>query len=188
MKKYKKSDYLYTALFCEENIWHLIQTLINEGVKDKDMKVLFITNNNKQIAIFNQLSAENEHAVIWDYHVLLMVNIEQSFYIFDFDTRLSFATDYENYLKKSFPSNINPQYSGQFRIIPAESYLKCFYSDRSHMKNIIPEDDFPEYPAILSNSTNKIDLKRLFHIENKIEHTFIIHNTKKLKDWIEKII
>jgi len=180
MNQYKKSDYCYTALFCEENIWYLARSLIDEGIKEEDIDILFLTNKNKQIAIFKQLSAERKQPVIWDYHVILMAKIEQSHYIFDFDTRLDFITNYEFYIKNCLPNNINPLYQSQFRIIPAQIYLKQFYSDRSHMKNIIAESEFPDYPAIGSNSEKKINLKDLFNIENNIDSTFIVHNSEQL--------
>jgi len=88
MDKFKKTDYLYTKLFCEENIWHLANSLIKQGVNTEEINIIFISNNNKQIAIFNQLTAEVNQPAIWDYHVILMINIKQSPYILDFDTRL----------------------------------------------------------------------------------------------------
>ena len=179
MNQYKKSDYCYTSLFCEENIWHLARSLIDEAIKEEDIHILFLTNKNKQIAIFNQLSAEPKQPVIWDYHVILMVKIEGVHYIFDFDTRLDFITSYEFYIKNSLPDNIISLYQSQFRIIPAKTYLQYFYSDRSHMKGVISESLFPNYPTILSDSDNKIDLKDLLDIEKNIENTLFIHNLKQ---------
>lgn len=180
MNQYKKSDYCYTALFCEENIWHFAKSLIDDGIKKENIHILFLTNKNKQIVIFNQLSAEAGQPVIWDYHVILRVNIEQSLYIFDFDTRLDFITNAEFYIKNSLPDNINPRYQSLLRIIPARIYLKHFDSDRSHMKGVIPESKFPDYPCIRSNSVNKIVLKDLFDIERNIDKTSIIYNFEQL--------
>ncbi len=179
MKSYKKSDYYYTALFCEENIWHLARALRDEGFKEDNINILFLTNKNKQIAIFKQLSAEPEQAVIWDYHVVLIVNIKQSHYIFDFDTRLDFITSYEHYIKESFPASIHPLYQSHCRIIPAHIYLQHFYSDRSHMKDIISAAQFPGYPAILPTADNNINLYDLFDSEKKIDNTSIIYNFKQ---------
>ncbi len=180
MKSYKKSNYYYTALFCEENIWHLSHALRDEGFKEDNMTILFLTNKNKQIAIFKQLSAELEQAVIWDYHVVLMVKIKQSHYIFDFDTGLDFITSYEHYTKQSFPASIHPLYQSHCRMIPSHIYLQYFYSDRSHMKDIISAAQFPDYPAILSKSDKKINLYDLFDIEKKINSTSVIYNFKQL--------
>lgn len=186
MNEFKKSDYCYTALFCEENIWHLTRSLIDKGIKDEDIHIIFLSNKNKHIAVFNQLSAKCQQAVIWDYHVILMVKIKQSHDIFDFDSRLPFATHYEFYIKNSLPDNINSQYQSQFRIIPAKIYLKHFYSDRSHMKGVISAVQFPDYPAILSNSVNKISLNDLLEIGKNINKTLIIQTTEQLINWVEK--
>jgi protein N-terminal glutamine amidohydrolase len=186
MNKFIKSNYLYTALFCEENIWHLTQSLIKQGIKSNDIKVVFITNKDKQIAVFNQYAAAENQAVIWDYHVILIVIIAHIPCIFDFDTRLPFVSSYVDYLNNSFADNIDLKYSCLFRIIPAEVYLKHFYSDRSHMKGVISDNDFPKYPAILSNLPTKIELKNLFDYESEIKDTSIIKNTKQLKIWIKQ--
>ena len=185
MNKFKKTDCLYTPLFCEENIWHLIKTLINKGINAKAIKVVFITNKHKRIAIFNQQSAEHNQPVIWDYHVILITNIEQSRYIFDFDTRQPFPDDIGNYFQNSFPDNIHSDYISHFRIIPADLYLKKFSSDRNHMKNIIPECNFPHYPVILSNENNAMYLTDLFDIDKKINHTVIFRSSKELINWVE---
>jgi len=185
MNKFKKTDYLYTPLFCEENIWHFIKMLIDKGIKEQVIKVVFLTNKNKQIAIFNQQAADQDQAVIWDYHVILMVNIDQSHYVFDFDTRLPFPDSIENYLKNSLPDNINTEYMSHFRIIPANVYLRNFHSDRSHMKNTIPEHDFPNYPAILSNKKNKMHLTDLLDAEKNIDNTLIFRGSRQLINWVE---
>jgi len=186
VKKFIKSNYLYTALFCEENIWHLTQSLIKQGIESKDINIVFITNKDKQIAVFNQYAAAENQAILWDYHVVLMVKIGHSPCIFDFDTRLPFVSSYENYLHNSFAENIDSKYSGIFRIIPAEMYLTQFYSDRSHMKGLISDNDFPKYPAILSNALTKIELKNLFDSESEIKDTSIFKNTRQLKIWIKQ--
>ena len=175
MKNFNKADYYYTSLFCEENIWHLAQSLINESITESAIHIIFLSNKNQQIALFNQLSAAKEHAVIWDYHVVLVVKMKGSHYLFDFDSRLPFVSHYESYLKHSLPNNINPVYRSQFRIIPAKIYLDNFYSDRSHMDNIIADSNFPDTPCILSDSTTKIDLKDLFDCEKNIANTLIFN-------------
>ncbi|MFK5986175.1 MAG: hypothetical protein QM479_12240 [Pseudomonadota bacterium] len=187
MNSYKKSDYLYTALFCEENIWHLAQSLFAAGIKSEDIQIVFITNKNKQIAIFNQIAVAQNQAVIWDYHVILLLKTEQSHSIFDFDSRLGFTSDYQNYLKNSLPDNIITEYSSVFRIIPAQVYLNYFDSDRSHMQGVIDKQDFPQYPAIISNSEFKLNLRDLFDSQKELKQTSIVQNTQQLKAWIKNI-
>ncbi len=171
MKYYNKSDYSYTSLFCEENSWLLIKSLTTEGISIDNIRVIFITNKSKQIAIFNQLSANIGEAVIWDYHVILAVTIDKVETIFDFDSRLPFPCKIEHYLKSSFLENIKPQYISQFRVIAANQYLRQFYSDRSHMVGVISESQFPQYPTICSNTKFKIYLQDLVDINKPIKET-----------------
>ena len=184
MKTYDKSDYLYTALFCEENIWLLADSLIKEGINANNIYVLFLGNQNQQISVFNQLSSKPDRAVIWDYHVILLTMIDQSQYIYDFDTRLPFPCKLEHYIHNSFASNTHKQYVCQFRIIPASLYLSRFYSDRSHMINIIDEKHFPDYPPMLSEKDDKITLTCLFDVTKSINNTHIVSNYKELSNWV----
>jgi len=187
MNYFSKSSYLYTPLFCEENMWHLTNSLITQGIKEKEINILFITNKNKKITIFNQLAATNNKAAVWDYHVILLARIENLHYIFDFDTRLPFPDKPEHYLEHSLPDNIDNEYSAKFRIISANAYLKYFSSDRSHMINIIPDALFPSYPAILSDHDNQIYLTDLFDIKKKINNTRIFQDKRQLIKWIKNL-
>lgn len=146
MLKINRSDYKYTALFCEENIWHLADSLIKQGVKDSVLHIVFIGNKKQQVAIFNQKSENDNHPIIWDYHVVLLRKTTHDYYvIYDFDTTTEFETIAEQYLSLSFPKekNITPPYQAQFRLIKARTFLKEFSSDRSHMLGIIDADQFP---------------------------------------------
>ena len=184
MQHFEKSSYLYTSLFCEENIWYLADSLISQGINVTDINILFITNANKEIAFFNQQSTALNKALLWDYHVVLLVKLDNSQYIFDFDTRLPFPSNILYYFHNSLPNNINVPYRSQFRVIPANTYLRQFYSDRNHMKNVIPERLFPSYPAILSADNEKMTLIDLFDIEEKISGTYIFQDMDTLLNWV----
>jgi protein N-terminal glutamine amidohydrolase len=184
MNIFKKSDYLYTKLFCEENIWQLAKSLIKSDIDEKKIHVMFITNHNKHIAIYNQLATEPNQAVIWDYHVILILKIKQSVCVFDFDSRLDFPTPINNYFQHSLPDNIKTEYHSQFRMIAADNYLQNFYSDRSHMKNIIADADFPQYPAIVPSSKEKMQLNDLLKMKKQINNTLVFPNTKQLINWL----
>ena len=71
MKIYNKSDYIYTPLFCEENIWHLANSLIQEGIDAKDLEVIFMSNPGRHIVLLQQYAVASSDPVIWDYHVVL---------------------------------------------------------------------------------------------------------------------
>jgi len=99
--------------------------------------------------------------VCWDYHVIVIRqctdelsnddtkegasnNNNNRTEVLDIDTWLQpYPCQLEEYLYKSFPhvlssnnsmmNDVDTQYHPNFRVIPAELYLKHFYSDRSHM-------------------------------------------------------
>ncbi|MDH5426488.1 MAG: protein N-terminal glutamine amidohydrolase [Gammaproteobacteria bacterium] len=146
----KRSDYLYTPLFCEENIWHLADALIRQGVSDSDLHIVFITNSTRQVAVFNQQTTNAHSVVIWDYHVVLLRKTANEFLIYDFDTTAPFITPASQYLALSFPQYalIPDLYQPQFRLIESQVYLNRFSSDRSHMLGVIAANKFPDYPAI----------------------------------------
>jgi protein N-terminal glutamine amidohydrolase len=145
MPETNQSCYKYTALFCEENIWHLADSLIKQGVKDSELNIVFISNPKQQVAIFNQKSGHGNHPVIWDYHVVLLRKTTNNYCIYDFDTKLAFETNAEQYLNLSFPKekNVALPYQAQFRFIETQVFLNEFSSDRSHMLGIIDIDKFP---------------------------------------------
>lgn len=145
MLKTNRSDYKYTALFCEENIWHLTDSLIRQGVKGSELHIVFISNTKQQVAIFNQKSGKDNHPIIWDYHVVLLRKTTHDYIIYDFDTTIAFETIAEQYLNLSFPKEKNtaPPYQSQFRLIKAQTFLNEFSSDRSHMLGVIDIDKFP---------------------------------------------
>jgi len=154
MLKLDKSSFSYTSLFCEENIWKLIESLLNyKSIKPLD--VLFLINHSEKIAIFNQLKSELNQPVIWDYHVILSALIDDETVILDFDSRDSFPAKIDSYFRKTFSDwhHIAKDYQPLLKAINAEHYHQHFSSDRSHMRNIIPESEFPKYKTIQDNNS-----------------------------------
>ena len=150
MKPYRRDAFRYTALFCEENIWHLAHDLIEQGIDASRLRVLFFSNPWESIVLFNQRHAEPGEPAAWDYHVVLQAELDGEDWIFDLDTRLPFPMPRDAYLAGTFPPQaaLPARYRTQVRAIPAASYLAHFYSDRSHMIGHIPANAFPDYPII----------------------------------------
>ena len=177
------SDFIYTPCYCEENIWHFCKVFAEgQKIANGDLFVIFISNQNKQVPIWNQKINSEKRMAIWDYHVIALERSHQSdvtapfpsdnalpSFIFDFDTSLSFkslATDY--YQQCLLPAaNFRPQFSPIFRIIRAEDYLLHFASDRSHM--IKADGSYssspPTYPAIRT-SQSTMNLHDFISMEN----------------------
>ena len=150
--------FCYTPLFCEENIWHLANSLIQQNVDSEKLSIVFISNLAQHIAIFNQKSARNQQPVIWDYHVILIRHEQHPALVYDFDSLCSFPIALPQYLNACFPSTltIHTEYQAQFRLVSAGLFLSQFFSDRSHMLGIIKKENFPDYPIIKPEPENNI--------------------------------
>jgi len=171
--KKSKQSFIYTPLFCEENIWHLANELKQQGVPVSELSVIFLSNPHKKTAIFNQLSAEINMPVIWDYHVILLRASPPEYLIYDFDSRSDFPTSADQYLNSSFPTDkqITDEYQCQFRIIDAENYLTFFSSDRSHMHKLLPPEKFPPYSVIVKpETTDRLNLQTLFDFTRPVNN------------------
>ena len=172
MTIYNKSDYTYTPLFCEENIWLLAQALIGKGQNPGTIEILFFSNRDRRIALFNQSIADSSQPVVWDYHVVLRIIDSHQDFIFDFDTRLDFPATSSMYFCKTFApgESIPVELKTRVRVIPASSYLKYFFSDRQHMKDVIPDSEFPEYPVITpADGNRRIDLSEYWNMEKELD-------------------
>lgn len=185
---FNKAHYPYTPLFCEENIWQLLNSLTNEKQSLSEMWVLFITNAKRKVPLFNQQAAPVNRAVIWDYHVILLRAINQQPLIFDYDTRLPFATPLKQYLQNSFinPAELPEELTPYIRKIPARTYLQKFHSDRSHMQNIITPSQFPGWPIINAELKNPIKLLNCLDPEQAIEGSQVLKlsSLTELEQWL----
>ncbi len=199
LKEYIKTQYLYTPLFCEENIWQLLQslsatsaaakTMVNIKIAIDKMWVLIITNPEQKIALINQQAAAVNQPIIWDYHVILLAEINHQYLIFDFDTRLSFVTPLQEYLQKTFipPNKLPQEFIPYIRKVPAQSYLNKFYSDRSHMQNQIDARQFPPWPIINEHREHCIALADYLNTEQALDDSsqvLKVSSLKQLEYWL----
>jgi len=192
-QEYNKTHYLYTPLFCEENIWQLLLSLStsNPGIEKDKMWVLMISNPTQQVALFNQKSAPLNQAVVWDYHVILLAEINKHPFIFDFDTRLPFVTSLPVYLKNTFPpiESLPHEFIPYIRKIPAHSYLDQFYSDRSHMLKQVEPSDFPDWSLINANKSEHIPLMDYSDMELDIaddSQILKVSSLVQLEQWLRE--
>ena len=117
-----------------------------------DYYVVFVSNEQRCCPFFQQRAcAKPDDYVCWDYHVIVFrskktIQIQHQqrspatstkTEVLDIDTWLTYPCPIQQYLEESFPHthnpNLNPKYLPFFRVISAASYVKYFYSDRSHM-------------------------------------------------------
>ena len=154
MQLLDKTAYIYTPLFCEENIWKLINALYTNQLA-KPIDVLFILNQTNTIALFGQTSADIDKPVIWDYHVVLTALYNGEMVVFDFDSRCDFPAKLIDYYNETFPQELQLKASYQplIKSIKPDYYFKHFYSDRLHMKNVIDDSELPDYDIIKPEKT-----------------------------------
>lgn len=165
---FRRDHYPYTALFCEENIWQLANSLQRHSSLS-DMWVLFFCNPAFKVPLFNQHTAYGGEAIIWDYHVVLLTSINDRYQILDFDTCLAFATELQDYIEQTFhdPGQLPRDLIPYVRKVPASSYLENFSSDRRHMTESIAASKFPPWPLINQNKSNTIKLSQYI---NTLQH------------------
>jgi hypothetical protein len=112
-------DRKYQPFYCEENAWWL--------VKERGGHALFVSNAALEVAMLHQRAAPVGELVVWDYHVVALVDGE----VHDPDTRLGMPVALAGYLAASFPPmGMAPR----FRVVAAADLMATFTTDRSHMR------------------------------------------------------
>ncbi|KAI8342236.1 N-terminal glutamine amidase-domain-containing protein [Blakeslea trispora] len=158
--EFKLEELNYTANYCEENIYKLCEEIQS---KKPDLleffQVVFISNKARMVPLWQQRAGrEEEHMVVWDYHVVLYFEKEgNEALVYDFDTCLPFPSPANIYAMHTFKPNLmlNSRYHHAFRLIPAKVYLESFQSDRSHMlKDGCYIAQPPSYPIISTGQHN----------------------------------
>ena len=130
--KLMRSECVYTAYYCEENVWWLNRHTL---LAPLERAALVITNPNATVALAYQQAGGEAGVVIWDYHVVLMVRGE-SWWTYDLDCKLGMPVNAADWLHATFKTfeSIPPRFQPQFRMIPGRIYDEYFASDRRHMR------------------------------------------------------
>ncbi|KAF9596897.1 hypothetical protein IFM89_013945 [Coptis chinensis] len=137
------SDFDHTPSYCEENVYLLCKKLSEIGVSKNDgsdLFVAFISNDHKQVPLWNQkASIRADGLIIWDYHVICVQRLGegQAFQVWDLDSSLPFPSPLVQYVSEAIqPSfQVYPEYQRFFRVVHAPIFLRFFASDRRHMKD-----------------------------------------------------
>ncbi|KAL9185538.1 hypothetical protein ACHAXT_003315 [Thalassiosira profunda] len=141
---------LRVPCYCEENAWRLAHRHLHgpDAASNRSeyvYRVVFVSNERRCCPFFRQRARPDDPSeyVCWDYHVFVIrsqmegANASIDTEVLDMDTWLPYPCPLDDYLDGSFPHTNNLQLDAQylplFRVIPAECYLKYFYSDRMHM-------------------------------------------------------
>ncbi|XP_071356274.1 protein N-terminal glutamine amidohydrolase isoform X4 [Trachinotus anak] len=133
-----RENCVYTSCYCEENVWKLCEFVREDRTAPlEQLFVVFISNKNRMVPLWKQKSGHGDRPVIWDYHVILLqVGLQSDSLVYDLDSELSFPCNLKLYAAQALRSerNIRPEYHRKLRVVPADSFLLNFASDRSHMK------------------------------------------------------
>lgn len=116
----------YQPFYCEENVWWLLR---DRG----DGSAIFISNEARAVAVWQQRVAPPDRPVVWDYHAVALAEG----LVFDLDSRLGVPVSLEDYLAASFLP-LAPQaahFAPRFRVVPAAELFARFTTDRSHMRD-----------------------------------------------------
>lgn len=164
----ERDNCAYQAKYCEENVWQL---LARSEVPAERSYAVIISNRMRAVRFWNQRAAARPKLpIIWDYHVVALVDEPGEPVIYDLDSVLSFPCPLYDYLADSFRPDPNETavFEPWFRVVPRVTYLEELWSDRSHMKN---EDGSwqappPPWPAMVPKHANlplldAIDLGRV---------------------------
>ncbi|CAK8698011.1 protein N-terminal glutamine amidohydrolase-like [Clavelina lepadiformis] len=148
----QKDECIYTKCYCEENVWMLCNHVLkNHKNLLQQFYVIFVSNENKAVPLWAQKSRTDiTKPVIWDYHALLLFVEGSEYegehaYILDLDSVLPFPTKLSIYCQEAFRPDIllKTEFKQYLKLIPADTYLKTFSSDRSHMKKAEGDWFFP---------------------------------------------
>ncbi|KAH8254532.1 protein N-terminal glutamine amidohydrolase [Drosophila kikkawai] len=155
----KIADCSYVSCYCEENVWKLCEQVKRTRPEElSKCYAVFVSNEGRTVPLWRQKAGRgDDQVVIWDYHVFFMHNPSPNrCLVFDLDTTLPFPTYFHKYVTETFRSDLalRPEHHRFFRVIPADTYLIEFSSDRRHMRR--PDGSWikppPSYPPILSNT------------------------------------
>lgn len=154
---------LYTANYCEENVWRLLHLANQRGCPAHSLFAIFITNSSRRVAILNQRAAKG-FCCVWDYHVIAMTyapenhgppgasggggggvndNQSNSKYKFNGNGQIPLVYDVDSTLQP-FPTTLanyvhcsfDESITAQylFRVVTFDDLMNNFASDRRHMK------------------------------------------------------
>lgn len=130
----KRNSYRYQPFYCEENVYRLCEELIGSHLR---LQAIFISNARQACLFHNQKAAPPGNPTVWDYHVVLLEGPHEDtpmYRIYDFDTRLPFGVEAEEYLRKTFEPPGPERFRPRFRLLSAGEFLATFSTDRRHMR------------------------------------------------------
>ena len=155
----------YHPFYCEENLWWWCKSLSSDALDNAF--VLIISNPERRAAVgLQRLGRPPGDFMVWDYHVVGILQSATGAYLVDFDTSAESMTMDARWwfdTQEQLLTLVVDDYQPQFRPIPARSYLEKFSSSRRHM---LREDGSylqpaPHWPCIVSTSDDLSEIEAL---------------------------
>ncbi|CAJ1967587.1 unnamed protein product [Sphenostylis stenocarpa] len=167
-------DFQHTPFYCEENVYLLCKKLCSDGIAKadgSDLFVVFISNEKKQIPLWNQKASKRADGVIlWDYHVIC-IQIKQGDdppVVWDLDSTLAFPSPLPSYVSETIRPTFQlfSDYYRLFRVVHAPIFLHSFASDRRHMKDSDEKwiEEPPPYEPIVAEDGTVHNLNEYINI------------------------
>ncbi|GAY53711.1 hypothetical protein CUMW_151180 [Citrus unshiu] len=129
------SQFQHTPYYCEENVYLLCKKLCANGTAEADGSDLFV------IPLWHQKASQRaDGVVLWDYHVICVQRKkggDSPCLVWDLDSSLPFPSPLAPYVSETIQPSFQlfSEYQRFFRIVHAPVFLRCFASDRRHMKD-----------------------------------------------------
>lgn len=155
----------YCPFYCEENVWHLCAEPRFAG---REGYAVFISNARRTCPLWAQRAAPSPaEPVIWDYHVIFVAAADDGRWeVWDPDSRLGAPVALDAYLAGTFPlgDGLPVSLRPRFRVVPRETFVERFASDRSHMRDAAGRwlQPPPPWPPIGDGGSN---LARFIDVE-----------------------
>ena len=115
---------LRVPCYCEENVWRLACRKIHQcdtSASSSSFFAVFISSKTKVVPMFYQRASRDPYneACLWDYHVVLLEERRQEYWIHDVDCVLSTnkPIPLQHYLRHCFPVNVTDDYTPLFRYV-----------------------------------------------------------------------
>jgi hypothetical protein len=150
----------YTANYCEENIYKLIEDLHNAGIRETwDIWAMFISNTNKSVMLWNQqLRSTDGMPVCWDYHVVALVsrknpNRFSDAWIYDLDSTLPAPLRLLG--KLDFDLWYNNERSNGCQTTPSKRSTLFFL--QVHMHQRVSKGDIPSFSRIADRDWSEFE-------------------------------
>ncbi len=122
----------HQPFYCEENAWWLCQ---DPGLAGLERRVVFVSNPGRTCLLEHQRAGGASGEVVWDYHVFLIAQWDDAWWVWDPDTTLAMPESVRVYLASTFAAARGVvELAPRFRVVDAQRYVARFATDRSHMR------------------------------------------------------